>query len=141
MIGNGFCDDVNNIGECNWDGGDCCSKPVIKGQCEDCSCKNSDQDFCDSKLLFDGTCHRVNNNPECHYDGFDCCTSPIGKVPDGQCSPLDFGCDISALQNNQCDKFNASCSTDLKACCSDTTGCSFVASTYLFVINSTKHIL
>ena len=32
-IGDGFCDDVNNNDQCNWDGGDCCGENVYTDYC------------------------------------------------------------------------------------------------------------
>ena len=36
--GDGFCDDVNNIIECNYDGGDCCGSNVNEQYCTQCLC-------------------------------------------------------------------------------------------------------
>ena len=36
--GDGICDDLNNIFECNFDGGDCCGSNVITDYCSDCLC-------------------------------------------------------------------------------------------------------
>ena len=37
-IGDGECDDITNIAECNFDGNDCCQEPLIEGSCLDCQC-------------------------------------------------------------------------------------------------------
>ena len=37
-IGDGFCDDANNIEECNYDGGDCCGIDVQNNFCVNCTC-------------------------------------------------------------------------------------------------------
>ena len=37
-IGDGFCDDANNIEECNYDGGDCCGINVQNNFCVNCTC-------------------------------------------------------------------------------------------------------
>ena len=37
-IGDGFCDDANNIEECDYDGGDCCGINVQKNFCVNCTC-------------------------------------------------------------------------------------------------------
>ena len=37
-IGDEFCDDANNIEECNYDGGDCCGINVQKNFCVNCTC-------------------------------------------------------------------------------------------------------
>ena len=36
--GDGFCDDSNNIIECNYDGGDCCGSDVNIAYCQQCLC-------------------------------------------------------------------------------------------------------
>ena len=38
--GDGFCDDPNNIFECDYDGGDCCGSNVNTQFCTDCLCPN-----------------------------------------------------------------------------------------------------
>ena len=37
-INDGFCDDINNNFDCNFDGGDCCGSNVIQGLCIQCQC-------------------------------------------------------------------------------------------------------
>ena len=37
-IGDGFCDDINNNPECNFDGGDCCLDIVVTQYCILCLC-------------------------------------------------------------------------------------------------------
>ena len=37
-IGDGYCDDVTNTMECNYDGGDCCLDPVNIQYCSECQC-------------------------------------------------------------------------------------------------------
>ena len=37
-IGDGTCDDANNVEECQWDGGDCCGDNVVIYYCSDCAC-------------------------------------------------------------------------------------------------------
>ena len=37
-INDGFCDDINNDFDCNFDGGDCCGSNVIQGLCIQCQC-------------------------------------------------------------------------------------------------------
>ena len=36
--GDGYCDDLNNIDSCNFDGGDCCLEIVITDYCTECIC-------------------------------------------------------------------------------------------------------
>ena len=37
-VGDGYCDDVTNNVECNYDGGDCCLDPVNTQYCSECQC-------------------------------------------------------------------------------------------------------
>jgi hypothetical protein len=37
-IGDGYCDDCANTEECDYDGGDCCFEPLVKGSCTQCEC-------------------------------------------------------------------------------------------------------
>ena len=37
-IGDGYCDDVNNNEDCQWDGGDCCGNSVNTQYCQVCAC-------------------------------------------------------------------------------------------------------
>ena len=37
-IADGYCDDKNNIEECQWDGGDCCGDNVVTSDCSVCAC-------------------------------------------------------------------------------------------------------
>ena len=37
-VGDGYCDDVTNNMECNYDGGDCCLDPINNQYCYECQC-------------------------------------------------------------------------------------------------------
>ena len=37
----GFCDDANNVAECNFDGGDCCHYENWDQYCTECECKGA----------------------------------------------------------------------------------------------------
>ena len=37
-VGDGNCDDLMNVAECNYDGGDCCGNNVTYGNCSACIC-------------------------------------------------------------------------------------------------------
>ena len=37
-IGDSYCDDSNNIADCDFDGGDCCLTPIINQYCSECWC-------------------------------------------------------------------------------------------------------
>ena len=41
-IGDGYCDDTNNIMECSFDGGDCCGPNVNTAYCNQCQCLTGD---------------------------------------------------------------------------------------------------
>merc|ERR1712012_205349 len=36
--GDGYCDDINNVASCDYDGGDCCGDSVVTTYCETCEC-------------------------------------------------------------------------------------------------------
>ena len=38
MIGDGYCDDMINIFDCNYDGGDCCDSDIETTFCNLCQC-------------------------------------------------------------------------------------------------------
>ena len=40
-VGDGYCTDVTNIQQCNFDGGDCCLLNVNTDYCLNCSCSDS----------------------------------------------------------------------------------------------------
>ena len=37
-IADGFCDDINNIKNCSYDGGDCCGSTIQRHFCIKCEC-------------------------------------------------------------------------------------------------------
>ena len=41
-VGDGVCDDDNNIQACGWDGGDCCRNDVDTSFCSACACLDPD---------------------------------------------------------------------------------------------------
>ena len=38
FIGDSICDDITNIAECNYDGGDCCRNDSLMLYCHQCTC-------------------------------------------------------------------------------------------------------
>ena len=40
-IGDGYCDDQNNVESCGYDKGDCCGDDVQKDYCTECLCKSN----------------------------------------------------------------------------------------------------
>merc|ERR1711937_211876 len=93
------CDDENNNCQCDWDGGDCCSKSnggsVNTKYCKQCKCldpKNKGDSNCKGTCKFpnykgDGNCDDENNNCGCAYDGGDCCKKTVkgGAVKKSYC--------------------------------------------------------
>ena len=74
--GDGFCDDGNNNGGCDWDGGDCCGAAVKTNYCSDCECLDCTfvQEYCSgvcqkSNFYADKFCDDGNNNCGCDWDG------------------------------------------------------------------------
>jgi hypothetical protein len=99
-VGDGDCDDVTNIKECQFDGGDCCASRITHGACLDCLCQNGDNTVSDdqagkmincptthSKWVGDGYCDDATNVEECLFDAGDCCKANMVK---GSC--LDCDC-------------------------------------------------
>ena len=50
-VGDGACDDVTNIADCNYDGGDCCGNLTYQGACIECQCLEV-ADFISSFIIF-----------------------------------------------------------------------------------------
>ena len=77
-MNDGYCQDSNNIPECDWDGGDCCNNEYFgwNTTCTNCTCRNPENESCpDKSLMNDNFCHDANNLPECDWDGGDCCNN------------------------------------------------------------------
>ena len=93
--GDGVCDDENNCGSCEWDGGDCCGNYVDTDYCTDCLCK--DPNYVPLKYegcsvvewQGDGYCDDENNNSECAWDGGDCCGSDVDTSYCTECACLE----------------------------------------------------
>ena len=47
--GDGFCDDMNNVASCDYDGGDCCGNNVDTTYCDDCECLDPQMATCFDK--------------------------------------------------------------------------------------------
>ena len=82
FVGDGVCNKETNIGECNYDGGDCCSNPemVSNSVCNDetniVECNYDGGDCCQNpNMVGDGICNNEANNLGCNYDGGDCCVN------------------------------------------------------------------
>ncbi|CAM9376319.1 unnamed protein product, partial [Ectocarpus sp. 12 AP-2014] len=89
-LGNGYCNEANNIEECDYDAGDCCqctcgieSDGLSDFSCLDFACVDPNAPCVDDDVtegMFedcfnfgDGFCNDYNNNEQCGYDGGDCC--------------------------------------------------------------------
>ena len=88
MIGDGICDDENNMLDCFYDRGDCCLDAIATFRCLNCTCYQ--QETCAAgyfpKAVGDGVCNDELNNPHCHYDGLDCCRYPVNKTLCSNCA-------------------------------------------------------
>lgn len=83
FVGDGFCDDDNNVCGCDWDNGDCCGDSGKNAQfncCDDCLCLDpAMQDLecaqgCGTPAWQgDGHCDDGNNLCGCDWDLGDCC--------------------------------------------------------------------
>ena len=86
-IGDGYCDDINNNVDCNFDGGDCCGANVNTDICSECLCLEGGGEGitsassgttstisgeCYQGWIGDGYCDEINNNIGCNFDGGDC---------------------------------------------------------------------
>ena len=78
--GDGYCDDVNNVEACFFDGGDCCGSDVNTDYCEQCFCYEEFPEcvyLSDVKLIGNKVCNDETNIDVCNYDGEDCCGACI----------------------------------------------------------------
>ena len=72
-VGNGICNDETNIGDCNFDGGDCCGTCVNSKYCSECECIGENSGNIVNAFLDNGLCEDELNHGDCMFDGFDCC--------------------------------------------------------------------
>ena len=71
-IGDGFCDDIFNTAENEYDHGDCCQPAINIATCYRCEC-HKDPDKCpNANLIGDGYCQPGINVEKCNFDGGDC---------------------------------------------------------------------
>ena len=84
LLGDGYCHDVTNNAECDFDGGDCCDYEwkIKKDHCSECACHI--EETCTSvvghPLVGDGVCNDHTNIEACMYDGIDCCEIDFGET-------------------------------------------------------------
>ena len=95
LVGNGFCNDLTNNDNCNFDGGDCCGPCINTKYCQDCQCIGEHFGEAQNNFFFgDGLCQDDINHEQCSFDGFDCCSPSSNK---DYCSQ----CDCKGISNNQ----------------------------------------
>ena len=110
-IGDGYCDDMNNVEDCQYDGGDCCGPDIYTDYCVECICYESsisssgttptpfttsgsgatNEGGCESSAVFlgNGFCEDEYNNEGCQFDGGDCCGSNVNTSECKKCQCLD----------------------------------------------------
>merc|ERR1711939_878917 len=148
--GDGYCDDNNNYGGCNWDAGDCCGEKRNIKYCKECECKDctkAKNTKCPGKkkgcvlpkYKKDKNCDDENNNCRCAWDGGDCCPkSNNGSInkkyckackcldPDNQQDPnCEGGCGAAKYKGDgNCDdeNNNCACQYDGGDCCTKSLG-------------------
>ena len=96
-MGDGWCDEQNNVEECGYDDGDCCESTcqedlayVCGDEPYDCvdpsACENigncDEISPCDEPDQANGICDEDNNQVVCGYDGGDCCPSTCLEAPE-----------------------------------------------------------
>jgi hypothetical protein len=82
LVGDGFCRDLTNNYDCNFNGGDCCGPCTKSKYFQDCACIGEHFGEAKNNTFFEnGFCQDDINHEQCNYDGFDCC-SLVGKCQD-----------------------------------------------------------
>ena len=139
LVGDGYCDDEANIGECAHDLDDCCLYENDRSLCQNCSCILSNtekqvikEDFCNLMMLPDlgnGLCDLKFNNKEFFFDIGDCCFEWTSKHFNGDtlkyeytyphCIKSNNFCVPEELGDGICQDHNSGpyCDNDLGDCC------------------------
>ena len=88
LVGNSFCNDETNNGNCNYDGGDCCDMNANINSCSECACYLVETCAAGVTHVFigDGVCNDETNIVECGYDGGDCCAYNINSEYCSECT-------------------------------------------------------
>ena len=131
-IGDGFCDDANNVEGCLFDNGDCCNNPNPDWDkyCLECTECIIETKVCWDSWINDRYCNDHNNKFECRFDGDDCCNNPNAnknKYCDNceQCVIEDYlsnsNCVDLWVQDTYCDdqNNNVACKFDGGDCCNN----------------------
>ena len=99
-ISDGYCDDVNNTEECQWDGGDCCGSTCISDT-YDCG-EDADWAACNSECL------DPNANDDCCYDNscpFTCEGQGLVDCWDGSCAEDENDCPEMTCADTECSNY------------------------------------
>ena len=51
-VGDGYCDDIANNADCNYDGGDCCGSDINTQYCSECQCIESNTTNIEGRYSF-----------------------------------------------------------------------------------------
>ena len=125
LVGNGVCNDLTNILECDFDGGDCCGSCITTEFCSECQCHGEyvvDTGIL-NPLVGNGYCNDITNNAGCNFDGGDCCGSCINteQCSDCECKSeiLGNGIHNALVGNGLCDDETnyPNCNYDGFECC------------------------
>ena len=83
----GYCDDISNTENCNFDNGDCCLPNIKTDHCNQCICHEDNlrhpgftrnlHGSCETSLIYNGFCNDQVNHIKCGFDGSDCCKQNI----------------------------------------------------------------
>ena len=119
-VGNGNCDDYNNVPECNYDGGDCCGSCVNKEHCSNCTCLDGGSgNGIANSLIENSFCDDGLNNAECQFDGGDCCVSNVNTDFCTLCQCIEGSCIQGWIADGYCNDVNnhEACFFDGGDCC------------------------
>jgi hypothetical protein len=96
-----YCDEQNNVEECEFDGGDCCNDESDFAYCDICMCfetgvtnlPTTDPQDClvPDDWIGDGACDDDANTEVCDYDGGDCCLDPVEVTDCSICMCFETG--------------------------------------------------
>jgi len=99
-ISDGYCDDINNTEECQWDGGDCCGSTCINNT-YDCDTE-ADWSACNSECL------DPDANDECCIDDsciFTCEGNELIDCWDGSCAENESDCPEMICEDTECSNY------------------------------------